>query len=65
MSTTEPRRVPLSSVLESLPRFEFDHAVDDPQAPAEVTIYDPLADDPTTHWLSVDVGSAVDLADVA
>ena len=65
MSTTEPRRVALASVLEALPRFELDYAVDDPQVPAEVTIYDPLATDPTTHWLTVDVGSAVDLADVA
>ena len=65
MSTAERQRVPLAAALEDLPRFELDFGVDDRREPAEVTIYDPFADDVTTRWLTVDLGSAVDLADVA
>lgn len=65
MSAAEPTPVGTASPLEALPRFELDYGVDDRREPAEVTIYDPLAEDVTTRWLTVDAAAAVDLAAVA
>ncbi|MDZ7702406.1 MAG: hypothetical protein U5J98_10290 [Halobacteriales archaeon] len=65
MSTAERRPVQLAPTLDALPRFELDYGVDDRHEPTEVTIYDPLAADVTTSWLTADAAAAVDLADVA
>lgn len=51
--------------LDALPAFDLRYAVDDPDAPTSVTVFDPLADDPTTAWLTADVPWVVDLRDVA
>lgn len=65
MSTTETRPVPRPNPLESLPEFALDYGVDDRREPTEITIYDPLAEDVTTRWLTVDAAGAIDLAAVA
>lgn len=65
MSTTEPEAVRLAAALNQLPAFDLDFGVDDRREPAEVTVYDPLADDVTTSWMTIDAPSAVDLADIA
>lgn len=65
MSASEPSPVRLPAALDVLPTFDLDYGVDDRREPTEITIYDPLAEDVPTHWLTVDVASAVDLADVA
>lgn len=65
MSTADRHPVELAPALDALPRFELAYGVDDRREPATVTIYDPLAEDVTTSWLSVDAAAALDLADVA
>lgn len=65
MSATDPEPRAAVSALLDYPRFEYDYAVDDLLEPGEITIYQPTALDVTTHWLSIDAGSAVDLADIA
>jgi len=53
------------SQLDELPTFDLDCTVDDVDHPSEVTVYSPWEGDVTTHWLSIDLAHAVDLADVA
>ncbi len=65
MSTVERPPAAAEPGLDALPRFALDFAVDDPHAPSEVTLYDPLAEDVTTSWLTVDAAVAIDLAEVA
>lgn len=65
MNTTDTRPIPLPNPLQALPEFELDYGVDDRHEPTEITIYDPLAEDVTTRWLTVDTASAIDLAAVA
>lgn len=64
MSTAE-QPVELATARDRLPAFELDYGVDDHRQPTEITVYDPLAADVTTRWLTVDAASAIDLADVA
>lgn len=64
MSTVDQRAVRPED-LDALPEFDLRHAVDDPDAPTSVTVYDPRADDSTTAWLTADLPWAVDLRDVA
>lgn len=59
------RPVPPTAGHDALPRFELDYGVDDRREPAEITVYDPSADDVTTRWLTADVEATVDLSDVA
>jgi hypothetical protein len=56
---------PYGEDLCSSPEFDLTAAVDDPEAPAEVTVYpaDADADALVTTWVSADVDAAVDLAD--
>lgn len=65
MSTAERTPAQLPAALGGFPQFELDFGVDDEHEPTEITIYDPLAEDLTTFWLTIDAASAVDLADVA
>lgn len=41
------------------PEFELDFLVDDAVNPTELTVFSPTDDEITTHWISVDVDSAV------
>lgn len=65
MSATGPNTVESASVLDDLPQFDLAYEFDDPLDPMEVTIFEPGAPDRTTHWLTVDVDWAIDLASIA
>ena len=65
MSTAGRRPLPAPTGLDPLPSFALDFGVDDPHDPSEVTVYDPLAEDVTTSWLTIEAAAAVDLVDVA
>ena len=54
-----------ASVLNDLPQFGLDYALDDPLEPTEVTVFAPDLGDGSTAWLTADVEAALDLADVA
>lgn len=64
MSTAE-QPVELAAALDALPVFDLDYGVDDHREPTEITVYDPLAVDDMTRWLTVDAAFSIDLADVA
>lgn len=51
--------------LEELPTFELGYGLDDPEDPSEVTVYAPEADALATSWITIDVGHAVPLEEVA
>ena len=53
------------SRLADLPTFELSFAIDDETNPAWVTVYSAKADEIDTHWISIDVAYAIDLAKVA
>lgn len=65
MSATDPGPVESASVLNDLPQFGLDYEYDDPVNPSEVTVFEAAAADRTTHWITVDVDGAVDLASIA
>lgn len=41
------------------PEFELDYLVDDEVDPTELTVFSPIEDDITTHWITVDFESAI------
>lgn len=45
--------------LPVLPRFDLHARFDDPNDPASVTVSPTDADDPSTEWLTVDVGYVI------
>lgn len=49
-----------TSALDEQPTFDLDCRYDDPDDPAEVTIFD-AEDDTLTAWLTIDENSAVSL----
>ncbi len=61
MSTTDPRAGAGDGDPETLPRVALEWHCDDPDDCEEVTVFDPDAADPTTHWLTVDEATAVPL----
>lgn len=54
-----------ASVLNDLSQFDLEYEFDDPSSPWEVTVFDAAASDRTTHRITVDVESAVDLCSIA
>lgn len=58
MSTTASGPPATTVELTAFPEFGLDCRFDDPDDPAEVTVFAP-EDDDTTHWITVDAGSAV------
>lgn len=61
-SAEEPVRLAVTD--DDLPTFQLDYGVDDHREPTEITVYDPLAEDVTTHQLTVDAASAVDVTEI-
>lgn len=51
--------------LADLPTFDLNYTVDDGDDPRLITVYAEAAEEFATHWITVDVEHAVDLADVA
>lgn len=45
--------------LDVPPAFELEAAYDDPENPGTVTVHPADPEDPTTEWLTIDVGFAV------
>lgn len=43
------------------PTFELVYYYDDAEAPSEITVFDPEADDITTEWITAATEDAVDL----
>lgn len=61
MSSTEEAVVDAAT----LPTFDLDYGLDDPDDPTAVTVFDPGAEDASTTWLTMDRRHAVPLEDVA
>lgn len=67
MSVTDHHRIcgtlgrPSDPACQHYPSFALDWAVDDPDAPNQVTVSPAAPDDPLTEWLSVDIDHAVPL----
>jgi len=51
--------------LDALPSFELSFDFDDDERPRWVTVYSEQEDEIATHWLSIEVDYAIDLAKVA
>ena len=51
--------------LGDLPTFDLSYTVDDEDDPAWIAVYAAGEEEFATHWITVDVDSAVDLAHVA
>lgn len=64
MTPTSPH--PLSDRSDDAETVELVGLYDDPEQPTEYTVYPADADDETlsSHWLSVDAGSTVDLEEM-
>lgn len=61
MSTTSITPTTRSAELTEFPDFDLEYLFDDQDDPTEVTIFSPGNDDITTHWLTIDVDSAVSI----
>lgn len=47
-----------------LPTFDLSYDVDDPEDPSQVTVYSEKTGESVTHWITIDIATAVDLADI-
>ncbi|MFB6122344.1 MAG: hypothetical protein ABEJ78_02655 [Haloferacaceae archaeon] len=60
---TSGRRPP-GAELEETPEFDLECIYDDPENPAELTIFSPESEDLTTEWITTDRSTAVPLEKV-
>ncbi|MDY6817811.1 MAG: hypothetical protein SVG88_04040 [Halobacteriales archaeon] len=61
---TNDRNASQENVVDTPPEFELEYLYDDPDDPAEVTIFlDADEADLSTHWITIDRSSAVPIED--
>ena len=65
MSASGEGRIETGTTLDDLPTYALDYEFDDPVEPTTVTVYEPGPEHVTTHWMTADLASAVDLLDCA
>lgn len=59
MSTAHDEPAASSVVLGEFPVFDLECLFDEPVEPTEVTIFSPSGFDITSHWITIDMESAV------
>jgi hypothetical protein len=63
--TRELSIVDVVTERDGLPTFELDYRYDDPENPAEVTLYEAAAEERTTTWVTASVEDAISVDSVA
>ncbi|MFB6300281.1 MAG: hypothetical protein ABEH65_08490 [Halobacteriales archaeon] len=62
---TDDRIASQNGIVDDPPEFELEYLYDDPDDPAEVTIFlDADEADLSTHWITVDRSSAIPIEDI-